>query len=228
MLTKITAGVWTVEARFTAPGMSLPLRMTVLRLADGGLLLYSPVPLDADTADAIEALGEVRHIVAPSLLHHLHAGPAADRFSSATLWGPAGLRKKRADLTGLAVLPEDSPFPGVSMVHVQGAPWLSEVCLLHEAGSALLCADLFFNVRDVGGWFGGVFTAMTGTNNRLAMSRSWNIFSSDKAKTAESIEQIMAWNADRALMGHGVVLLEGATAQLQAVILPRLRRPADA
>ena len=46
-------------------------RMVVIRLADGSLWLHSPIQFTSDLAKQIDALGEVRYLVAPNKLHHL-------------------------------------------------------------------------------------------------------------------------------------------------------------
>lgn len=217
MLTCITDGVWTVRQRFTAPGMDLPLTMTILRLEDGGLLLYSPVPMTGDVPDRIRELGEVQHILGPSKLHHLHIDKAQALFPHARSWGAPGLPDKRQDLK-LTELPRDSPFAGVEVVHIDGAPMLNEVCLHHAAGDTTVVCDLAFNMQDVKGWFGQVFTWMTGTNDGLAMSRSWRMFSRERAATVASIDRLLSFGAQRVVMGHGEPVLDGGAQQLRDVI----------
>src|SRR4051812_5586425 len=39
----------------------LPVRMTIIRLADGGLLLHSPTRFDFDMARELEQIGPIRH-----------------------------------------------------------------------------------------------------------------------------------------------------------------------
>jgi hypothetical protein len=55
-------------------GFDYPTRMVVVRLADGGLWLWSPVKRTAEIDSAVRTLGPVRHIVSPNKLHHLFLG----------------------------------------------------------------------------------------------------------------------------------------------------------
>ena len=49
---KLAEGVWAVEGESKLmPGFFLPLRCTIVRGADGGLLLYSPIPLSEDAVE---------------------------------------------------------------------------------------------------------------------------------------------------------------------------------
>ena len=55
-------------------GLRLTATMVVLRLADGSLLVYSPVALTPERRAAVEALGRVAHLYAPNLHHRSLAG----------------------------------------------------------------------------------------------------------------------------------------------------------
>src|SRR5262245_59263104 len=99
MLTRLDEGLFSAETEIPLPlGARLPLRMTVLRLGDGSLCLHSPVAIDDALATEIAAQGEVRHIVAPNLLHHLFVKAALDRYPRALLHAARGLAEKRPDL----------------------------------------------------------------------------------------------------------------------------------
>jgi hypothetical protein len=56
-LTPFAEGVWVDTAPVRFLGMQLTATMTVLRLSDGNLLLYSPLALTPERRAAIEALG---------------------------------------------------------------------------------------------------------------------------------------------------------------------------
>ena len=45
--------IWIVDDVMNASGLVLPIRMTIIRLANGDLLLHSPTPLSKDLADSI-------------------------------------------------------------------------------------------------------------------------------------------------------------------------------
>jgi hypothetical protein len=216
MLTQHAEGAWTVATRFKAPGLDIPLSMTVFRVPDG-LVLYSPVPLAGDLPDQLSELGDVAHIIAPSRFHHLHVDKAQALFPQARSWGARGLKDKRKDLK-LTELPDLSPIEGLDLVHIEGAPMLNEVCLHHVASDSVAICDLAFNMTDAAGWFGAVFTWMTGTNKGLAQSRSWHLFSREKQKTVASVGRLLDHDAQRVLMAHGEPLLERGTERLREAL----------
>jgi len=75
----------------------LSCRMTIIRLGDGGLFLHSPVRLDAAIGAALEELGPIRAIVAPSKAHHLFV---ADYVKASPRQAGSAHRSRRDDLPG--------------------------------------------------------------------------------------------------------------------------------
>jgi hypothetical protein len=67
MLTAFAEHIWTAARPARFWGVETGSRMTVVRLAGGGLFVHSPVALDPATRRAVDALGPVRAVVAPSV-----------------------------------------------------------------------------------------------------------------------------------------------------------------
>jgi hypothetical protein len=150
-LTMFAQDLWTVSAPLTMMGLRLGTRMTVVRLEDGGVLLHSPVAVDDALAKEIEAIGPVKHIVAPNLCHPHHAGDASARFREAKLYAPEGLDKKRPDLRIDVKLSDeaDLPFAGeLEPLTIRGAE-LRETVFLHKRTGTVVSADLSENFHHV-------------------------------------------------------------------------------
>lgn len=225
MLTAITDGVWEATATLKMPlGVRFPIRMTVLRASDGGLALVSPIALDPGLSEAIDALGEVRLIVAPNLGHHLFAGAAKQRWPRARLVGPAGLAAKRPDLVRDAALSDGPLLPGITAHAVAGAPRIAEFLVHHAPSRTLVATDLVFNVRRYTGlatWL--VFQLVSGTFGRLAPSRLWRLAVKDRSALCASLERALARDFDRLVVAHGEVVSSGAKAALERALAPLLR-----
>jgi hypothetical protein len=82
---RVADGVWVADAPFSFFGVRLGTRMTVVRLRDGGLFVHSPVPLTPALRAEVDALGSVRHIVAPNIAHHLYVGEWKEAYPDALL-----------------------------------------------------------------------------------------------------------------------------------------------
>src|SRR5215468_1137491 len=99
MLERFGAQIWIADGGETAViGFRYPTRMALVRLTDGGLFVWSPVALSPALRTEVDALGEVRVIVAPNSLHHLFLAEWKSAYPAAKLIAAPGLAEKRKDL----------------------------------------------------------------------------------------------------------------------------------
>lgn len=208
----ITDGLWTDADLIQQPaGVRLPVRMNVARLDDGSLWVHSPLePTEARVA-AVQALGEVRHLVAPSLMHHLYIGGWSERFPDAEVHGVPGLAAKRTDVAFDHELGEPHPaWAGtIDQTMVGGAPGLNEFAFYYRPAKALLCTDLVFNIVEPPNLATSMVLVLAGTRGRFARSRAWWSFTKDKQARNTSIQTIAGWDIDVISMGHGDPITEG-------------------
>src|SRR5262245_16774309 len=122
-------------------GLALGTRTTVVRRADGSVVVISPGPLADADADAIAALGPVRAVVAPNLLHHLFVAAALARFPEAQLYAPAALARKQPALR-IAGPPAAVADAALHAVDVGGMPSLQETLFVHVPSRTLIATDL--------------------------------------------------------------------------------------
>lgn len=126
-------------------GIDYPTRMVIVRLADGGLWLWSPVKKIAAIEDEIRALGPVRHIVSPNKLHHLFLGEWQAAFPDAKLWATAATIAKCDDLHFSTALADDPPadWEGqIDQFYFTNSPFMAELIFFHRASSTAIIADL--------------------------------------------------------------------------------------
>jgi hypothetical protein len=217
-MTPFADGVWLASDPVRIVGMPLTATMALLRLGDGTLLAYSPVALTADRRAAVEALGRVAHVYAPSLYHHRWAGEWATAFPSARVHAPAALAKKEPALRierALGGAPEPAFAGVVDELHIDGFR-LDETVLVHRPSRTLVVADLVHNVGRPDGW-ARIYTRAMGFYDRVALSRMirWAGFS-DRAAARKSVDAILAQPFDRLVVGHGAPLAAGAQEALAA------------
>src|SRR5512134_338707 len=211
-LYELARDLWVAERPQRFYGLEVGTRMTVIRLADGSLLLHSPVALDAGLRRQLDALGPVRFAVAPNRVHHLYAGKVAEAYPEARLWVGPGLEKKRPDLVFAGILGDEAPVEWrgqLDQVFFRGRPYENEVVFCHRASRTLILCDLAFN-----------FGPRTALATRILMSllRSYGYFGPskldpllirDRRAARESLERILAWDFDRVVVAHGDVLESG-------------------
>lgn len=184
-------------------------RMTVLRLPSGDLILHSPVEIDDETRDELNALGTVRWIVGPNAVHHFFLADWFAAYPNAALCAPTALAKKRRDLPFSVSLPESVPAPWAPEVRVLlfgGAPLLGELVFLHAPSRTLVLTDLAFH-RPPGAPDGApVFHWLVGARNRFGPHRIARSFFRDRSAAARSRDEILEWDFDRVIVSHGEVL----------------------
>ena len=90
----LTPNIWTLDHDLKLLGMNFGTRTTILRLSDGSLLLSAPGSMTPAQQMAIEQLGPVSILMAPNLFHHMFLKAAKDRWPSAKIVAPPGLKEK--------------------------------------------------------------------------------------------------------------------------------------
>ena len=208
-------GVWIAQAPLRFYGIPFGTRMTVLRLGDGGLLLHSPIAIDAELRKRIEDLGPVRHLVAPNKLHHLHLPSARKAFPEAKLWAPPGLAAKRRDL-GFDGALGDAPGPewaaDLRPLVVRGSRLMEEVVFFHPKSRTLLVADLCEHFGPHSPPLTRLVARIGRMYDRPRMPPDWQASFRDRAATRASFEGLLAWDFDRVILAHGKLLPSGAKA----------------
>ncbi|MFT7581949.1 MAG: hypothetical protein ACI9MR_003630 [Myxococcota bacterium] len=215
----VTDGLWRFKTSFRViPGFYLPAHMTVCRLTDGTLLLYSPIELDAEGQAAIDVFGTVSAIIAPNLLHHTFLGWAATTYPDATVYAPAGIEKKQPSAPDHVTVKSGAEvtLAGVQAHMVGGLPGLSETVILHEPSGALVVADLVFNVARKRGWLTPLILWLAGASKGVASSRFVKQMVKDKAATRASLDLLLGWPFERLVPAHGAVVSDDAAKRFRA------------
>ena len=202
-------GLWTLAAPHSMMGMRIGTRMTVVRLADGGLLLHSPVPISADEQRELESWGKVSHIVAPNDYHHLYVADALSTYPDAVLHGPATLARKRKDLSFAATLDEASPHPAFARTLrplTIGGCMLNETVFLHEPSGTVISSDLTENFTSCDHWPTRMYLKAAGIYQTIGWSKPLRMLYRDHEQARRDIDRLLAWDFDRVIIAHGDVI----------------------
>jgi len=219
VLTEFASDIWVGEGPVVPffAGFRYPTRMAVIRLADGGLFIWSPITLDPELRREVDALGPVRFLVSPNLLHHLFLGEWKLAYPAARLYASPGLRQRRKDLPFDADL-TDQPEPGwaedIDQVLMRGSLTMTEVVFFHRASRTAIFADLIENLpRD---WFigwrgvvarlGGIVAPHPGAPG------DWRLTFLRRGAARASLDRILAWPIERVLIAHGIPATEHGAA----------------
>ena len=162
--------LWTFDQLQGIFYVVVPIRMTVVKLAAGGLLVYAPVAPTAECITQMQELvarhGDVKYIILPTvsgLEHKVFVGPFARRFPTAQVyvaphqWSfPLNLPLSWLGLPGgrTRLLPansEDAPFADefdyaqLGPINLGVGPF-EEVALFHRRSRSLLVTDALVSI----------------------------------------------------------------------------------
>lgn len=185
-------------------GIETGTRMTVVRMGGGGLFVHCPVALDADTRRAVDDLGEVAVVAAPSLFHHLYAGEWRGAYPRAEVWACPGLDRKRPDLEFTGVLGEDT-LPSIR-ADLEQAPLTArferEVVFFHPKSRTLLCADALLNLSTHPAALTRTVAFLMG-NSGPGKGYLERIAVRDYPLGRRQVDRIAEWDIDRIVLAHG-------------------------
>jgi len=147
-LSEIDENILTVTGDIRMPMMSLPRRMTVVRLKGSRLVVFSAIALNEEEMTKLEAYGSPAFLVVPSDKHRLDAKPWKNRYPAMQVVTPEGARAKVED-----VVPVDTVAPrfddaNVQFVTVPGTRGHEAALVVRTPnGTTLVLNDLVGNIR---------------------------------------------------------------------------------
>jgi hypothetical protein len=208
----LTENAWLVDGPeigmsygpFTLPFTT---RMVVVRLRSGDLWLHSPIAPDAALFGMLEALGPVRHLVAPSTLHYWYMADWIDRYPEATTYAVPDLAAKAKRGFRIDRMLEAS----------ERFAWEDEIDWVLVAGSVV--SEAVFHVR------GPRVTILVDLIENFEPARihrrliRWLVrlgradghtpidfratFWPNRKRVAEAVARVLAWPTDKLVIAHG-------------------------
>jgi hypothetical protein len=204
MLEPFTKDIWTEARKGRFLGIEAGSRMTVVRLAAGGLFVHSPVALDASTREAVDALGPVRAVVAPSIFHNLHVGAWMEAYPEAVFAACPGLEWRRPHLA-FDFVTADEPHAAWAADLEQiyfSARRENEVVFFHRATRTLICADALLNLSGHPDRLTRAVAALMGNRAPGMGWAEWFMIRNRKLARRQ-VERILAWDIEGIVLGHG-------------------------
>ena len=208
-LTPLTDDIWTVLGEIHMPIGDFPRRMTLVRLHDRRLVVFSAVALDEPQMAQIEAFGRPAFLIVPNAIHRQDACIFKQRYPDIEVVAPRGALLKVEEVVPVDATEADFRDPHVRLVEVAGTE-SNEFALevTHPGGSSLILNDLVANIHGehgVSGWllrlmkFAGDEPHIPGPVQRKLVE--------DKAAL---VSQLMAWShlpdLKRIIVSHGDVI----------------------
>lgn len=204
-------------------GFPYPTRSAIIELESGGCWVWSPVALDDALAEAVEAMGPVRHLVSPNKIHHLFLQEWAERWPQARLWASPGLSSRKPELNFDGEL-GDRPDPDwageIDQVVFRGSVAMEEVVFFHRPSSTVLACDLIqrFPEDQVHGWKGALMRLDGLVGEAGSTPREWRATFLKRKAARAARRKVLDWHPRRLLIAHGTCADAGAEAIIEQAL----------
>jgi|SRR5450432_478995 len=220
-LKRIDDNLLSVEGLLNMPPMGeVTRRMTVVRLADGRLIVYSAIALDEAEMRALEAYGTPAFLIIPGDIHRMDAKPWKDRYPSLQVIAPAGARDQVQKVVPVDATEVDFGDPAVRYLTVPGTGEKEAAIVVEaESGTTVILNDLIFDLANRPGFTGWLFKmiGLTGDEPHIAPPVKLREVKDKPALSA----QLEAWarlpNLKRVIISHGDIISKSPAAVLNRI-----------
>ena len=213
-LVKVAANIWTIEAPDCIcyrppmqPRYPYTHRAVVIRLKDNSLFIISPIRLTDDIRTDIDALGNVKYIVSPNNIHHLHMGDWGQAYPDARLYASPRLDSKRKDLTFYKTLSTNEPESEWSneidqCIFGSGNGFVDEIVFFHRESNTVVFTDMIMDFDPA------VFSSFSRFTARLNQMYKHtprgmqlaNMFNRESLRN--SLNTVRSWGAEHLIVAH--------------------------
>ena len=205
-LSKIDDGILTVTGPIRMPLGSFPRRMTVVRLADSRLVVWSAIALDDKEMAALEAFGRPAFLIVPNDHHRLDARAWKERYQQVQVVAPEGSRAKVEKKVPVGTSAPDFGDPNVAFVTVAGTRG-REAALVGRTrnGTTLVLNDLVGKILDVSGISGSLLrlAGFAGESAQIPRVVKWNLVKDANALRVQLLQWAEMAPLKRILVSHG-------------------------
>lgn len=212
-LTAVDDNLLTVVGDLPMPAGDFPRRMTVARLRDGRLVVFSAIALDEAEMKVLEAWGRLSVLIIPNERHRKDARIWKDRYPDMVVVAPPGARQQADEVVPVDATAIDFGDPSVRFVVVPGTEQ-REAALVVEtnSGTTLVLNEIIWNVADrpgVGGWLFHL-VGFTGDQPKIPKFVAMKSIKDKPALAA----QLRSWAAldglNRLIVSHGDIVSQHA------------------
>ena len=212
-LENIGEDIWVCTLPFSAYGLTISSRMTIIRLPGRQLFIHSPLRLLDNLESVLNGLGDVRYVVCPNRFHYRFVRDYYVAYKDAEIYAAPGLANKRKELKfhgALADKPQDPWKDHLEHILFQGAPSLNEIVFFHKPSKTLILTDLASNVGPTSAPGLRTWVKLNGQYGEFGPTRAVKLMFKDKLRARRSLLQVINWDFDKVVLAHGEVVTEQA------------------
>lgn len=184
-------------------------RMTIVRLSDGRLIIYSAISLDEVEMNALESYGTPAYLIVPGDIHRMDAKPWKDRYPTLKVIAPAGARDKVNEIVPVDATTVDFGDPAVHFMAMPGTGEQEAVLVIETAsGTTVVLNDLIFDLANRPGFSGWLFKliGMTGDVPHIPLPIKLKAVQDKEAISAQLERWAGMPNLQRVIISHGEII----------------------
>ena len=219
-LSQIEDNLLTVTGNLKMPLTDLPRRMTIVRLNDGRLVVYSAIALDDDEMAALEKYGRPMFLIVPSARHRLDAKIWKDRYPWMQVVAPAGARAKIEESVQVDTDMPRFEDPNLIYVTIAGSQDREAALMVRTAsGTTLVLNDVVGNIHDergLGGWLLRL-AGFAGDEAQIPRVVKMRLVEDEKALRAQLLEWADNPTLNRILVSHGAPIEDDPRGTLRKI-----------
>jgi hypothetical protein len=216
-LKTIAPDLWMMTFPLTTLGVDLQRNVTIIRLSSRNLVIHSTAPFSPADVKMIRKLGNPHWLVDVLLRHDTFAAQGSAAFPEATYLAPKGFQAP--GVLTRCLTPPPAEWQGeIQVAFIEGIPAFSESVMLHQATRTLIVGDLLFNFEGKHDLLTKAFlkVAAVGGIYDPGVTRPLRNAVEDEAALTRSIQEILSWDFDRIIVGHGEPIRTGGKLKLRA------------
>src|ERR1044071_3851191 len=212
-LTRLEDNLVTVVGELRMPLGDFPRRMTVARLQDGRLVVFSAIALDEAEMKTLEGWGRPTYLVVPNERHRTDVLIWKKRYPELIIVAPPGARDKVAEVVPVDETAVDFGDPSVAFVVVPGTGERESALVVKSSGGTTLVAnEIIWNVDDKPGFGGWLFhlIGFTGEEPRIPRLVAAKSIQDRPALRAQLERWAEIPDLNRIVVSHGAIISTGS------------------
>ena len=215
---QIAQDIWELTYPLSLLGFQVGRRVTLMRLASGRLVILSTAAFKPDDVEAMRALGEPSFLLEATKAHDSFAAAGRAAFPDIPYLVPAGFPKTAA-LRAAPLETAPSEWEGeLAIRKIEGMPWVQEHVFFHKPSRTLIVADLLFNFAESSRLTQFVARHFMRLPDLVGMSVAFRMMIRDRDAFRRSLEDILQWDFDRIVVGHGAIIKSNGQERLRSVL----------
>ena len=202
-------------------GIDFARNVTLIRIADGRLVIHSTAPFSAEDVAAIRRFGEPGWLVEGTLMHDSFAREGRAAFPQIPYLAPIGF----SEVSGVAVEPL-SPSPNewsgqLEVIPIEGTR-KQEHAFFHRSSRTLILADLIFSFAGDSGWWARFFVRNVMRLPRLhGISVFFKMLIANQEAFRRSMNKVMELDFTRIIVAHRDPIEKDAKSILRQALIDR-------